>query len=248
MRHGVRVKVGEEVEKEEEKEKRQACAEFSMPPDPAQAGTHYETSGQRYLGFSPPNYPLIVLPPKSQSRQTHEPGLRGGQDRLCRIEGSAIEREEQGTPVDSHNYKAGLAMSQRTVSAEKLQEIHDLAANWGKIVARRAFGEPGPGTDIDFQTMEQIAAAAARGLIEGTLTTLVEQQAQALPAEQPCPDCGHLCPVGYADRPLAVKDGQITLHEPVCHCPACRRDFFPPAAGAASGQPQLQPDRAADDR
>jgi hypothetical protein len=141
-----------------------------------------------------------------------------------------------------------LALSQRIPSPEKLQEIHDLAAGWGKIVARRVFGEPGPGTDIDFQAMEQIATAAARGLIEGTLTTLAGQQAQTLPAFQPCPDCGHLCPVGYADRPLAVKDGPITPHEPVCHCPGCRRDFFPPAARLAFGQPQLQPDRAADDR
>ena len=48
-------------------------------------------------------------------------------------------------------------MSQRTVSAEKLQEIRELAAQWGKIVARRAFGDAGPGLDIDFSTMEQVA-------------------------------------------------------------------------------------------
>jgi len=140
-------------------------------------------------------------------------------------------------------------MSQRPLSAEKLQEIHDLAAGWGKIIARRVFGEPGPGTDIDFQTLEQIAAAAARGLTEGTLATLLEQQAQPLLATpQPCPDCGRLCSVGSEQRALTVKGGQFTLNEPVCHCPDCRRDFFPPAAGAASGQPRLQSDRVADDR
>jgi len=139
-------------------------------------------------------------------------------------------------------------MSQRTVSAEKLKEIQDLAAGWGKIVARRVFGEPGPGTDVDFRTMEQIAAAAARGLIEGTLTTLVEQQAQSMPTEQACPECGYLCTVGHEDRTLKVKDGEITLNEPVCYCPDCRRDFFPPTARAAAGHSRLQPDRAADDR
>jgi hypothetical protein len=139
-------------------------------------------------------------------------------------------------------------MSQRKLSPEKLQEIRELAAGWGKIVARRVLGEPGPGTEIDFQAMEQIAAAAAAGLTEGTLATLLEQQAQALPAEQPCPDCGRLCPVGYEDRPLAVKGGQLTLHEPVCHCPDCRRDFFPPQGLTAPGQPRLQPGRPADDR
>jgi hypothetical protein len=139
-------------------------------------------------------------------------------------------------------------MTQRNLSAEKLQEIHDLAAGWGKIVARRVLGDAGPGTDIDFQAMEQVAAAAARGLTEGTLTTLLAQQALTLATEQPCPDCGRLCPVDYQDRPLAVKGGQLSLHEPVCHCPDCRRDFFPPTALPASGQPRLQPDRAADHR
>jgi hypothetical protein len=120
-------------------------------------------------------------------------------------------------------------MTQRTLSAEKLQEIRELAAGWGKIIARRVFGEPGPGADIDFQAMERIAASASRGLLEGTLSTLLEQQAQTLPTEQPCPDCGYLCAVGHDDRPLSVPGGELTLHEPVCYCPDCRRDFFPPA-------------------
>jgi hypothetical protein len=134
------------------------------------------------------------------------------------------------------------------LSPQKLQEIREFAAQWGKIVARRAFGEPGPDRAPDFQAMEQVAAAAARGLLEGTLETLLEQQARALPDQQPCPACGRLCPVGYEDRSLTVKDAQLTLHEPVCHCPDCRRDFFPPPDLPAPGQPQLQPQRLADDR
>ena len=139
-------------------------------------------------------------------------------------------------------------MSQRNLSAEKLKEIHDLAAGWGKIIASRVFGESGPDLTVDFQAMEQVAAAAASGLTEGTLATLVKQQAQTLGSEQPCPDCGRLCPVDYEDRPLAVKGGHLTLHEPVCHCPDCRRDFFPPPTLPAPGQPRLQPDRVAHDR
>lgn len=138
-------------------------------------------------------------------------------------------------------------MAQPKLSAQKLQEIHDLAAQWGKIVARRVGGAAGPDRPLDFQAMEQAAAAAAAGLTEGTLTTLLEQQAQRLGNEQPCPACGRLCPVTYEDRPLTVQGGHLTLHEPVCHCPAWRRDFFPPAAHAAAGQPPLQPDRVAAD-
>lgn len=139
-------------------------------------------------------------------------------------------------------------MSQRTVSAEKLQEIRELAAQWGKIVARRAFGDAGPGLEIDFSTLEQIAGAATAGLTEGTLSTLLDQQARSLPEELACPDCGCPCPVSYEDRTLTAKGGQLPLHEPVCHCPECRRDFFPPPDPPASGQPQLQPRRGRDDR
>jgi hypothetical protein len=139
-------------------------------------------------------------------------------------------------------------MAQRKLAPEKLQEIHDLAAQWGKIVARRVVAEPDPEQQLDFQALEQVAAAAAAGLTEGTLATLLAHQAQTLGSEQPCPTCGRLCPVAYEDRPLTVKGGHLTLHEPVCHCPACRRDFFPPPQRPAPGQPQLQPDRVAVDR
>jgi hypothetical protein len=125
-------------------------------------------------------------------------------------------------------------MSQSKLSPQKLQEIRELAAGWGKIIARRAFADGVPGEAIDFSTMEQLAAAAAAGLTEGTLAVLLEQQAQALGPEQPCPDCGRLCPVAHEDRPLAVKGAHLNLHEPVCHCPDCRRDFFPPAGVPAS--------------
>jgi hypothetical protein len=139
-------------------------------------------------------------------------------------------------------------MSRQQLSAQKLQEIRDLAAQWGQIVARRVAPQAGPAPQLDFMALEQIAAAAAAGLTEGALAALLSQQAQALPDQLPCPDCGHLCPVGSEARPLTVKGGQLTLREPVCHCPACRRDFFPPADPAPPGQPQLQPDRVAHDR
>jgi hypothetical protein len=128
-------------------------------------------------------------------------------------------------------------MSQRKLAADKLQEIQELAAGWGKIIARRV-GDAAGGNALDFQAMEQIAAAAT-GLTEGTRTTLLEQQAAALPAFQPCPGCGRLCPGTYEDRPRAANGGPLTLHAPACHCPDCRRDFFPPAARPASGQPRF---------
>ena len=76
-------------------------------------------------------------------------------------------------------------MPRRQLTSELLQEIRDLARGWGKIVARRAFGESGPGLDVDFDMMEQIARAAATGLTEGALATALQQQSQALGDTQP---------------------------------------------------------------
>lgn len=114
---------------------------------------------------------------------------------------------------------------------QELDQLHALAAQWGKIVSKRAFGDDGPGLDVDFRTMEQIAAVAAHGLTEGTLQLLLHQQAQRLPPEQPCPQCGTLCATRCSKRPLTARGAEIEQVEPVAHCPDCRRDFFPPADG-----------------
>lgn len=126
-------------------------------------------------------------------------------------------------------------MPRRQLTPEMLQEIRDLAQGWGKIVARRAFGDQGPGLDVDFDMMEQIARAAAAGLTEGTLATALAQQSDALGDTQPCPGCGAPCPVRREPRELATPGATVAHDEPACHCPACRRDFFPPAAPAAPG-------------
>ena len=112
---------------------------------------------------------------------------------------------------------------------EDLRELHDLARQWAKIVSKRAFGDDGPGLDVDFRTFEQIATAAAHGLTEGTLQLLLEQQAGKLPEEQPCPACGKLCPTKPHTRPLSAQGAEIHQVERIAHCPDCRRDFFPPA-------------------
>lgn len=119
-------------------------------------------------------------------------------------------------------------------TTEELQELHDLAARWAQIVSKRAFGNDGPGLDVDFRTFEQIATAAAQGITEGTLRLLLEQQADKLPSEQPCPTCGKLCPTEPHTRQLTTQGATVQQVERIAHCPDCRRDFFPPADAAGT--------------
>jgi hypothetical protein len=46
-----------------------------------------------------------------------------------------------------------------------------------------------------------------------------------------CPACGTRCETDRKTRPVTSIDGPLRVEEPVGHCPACRRDFFPPAGG-----------------
>src|SRR4051794_38112603 len=43
-----------------------------------------------------------------------------------------------------------------------------------------------------------------------------------------CPECGTRCEVVPRQRRLTSIDGPLAFDEPACHCPRCRRGFFPP--------------------
>ena len=102
-----------------------------------------------------------------------------------------------------------------------------LAGDWGKVVARRAFGNAGPAEDVAFDTFEQIAVDAAQALTRGTIEQLLRSDTQRLGPVQPCPQCGQNCSLRTEPRYLVVRGATVHYDEPVCHCPACRRDFFP---------------------
>src|SRR3954471_4275841 len=139
-------------------------------------------------------------------------------------------------------------MGSRKLTAEDLEQITKLAKSWGKIVVRQAFGEAGPGLDVDLSQMEDVAVAAARGLTAGAVEEATSQQGRLLGTEQPCPKCGRLCGVGSEERPLRVRGGTFEHQEPKCYCPACRRAFFPSATAAEDRRPRLQSGDPAQDR
>ena len=122
-------------------------------------------------------------------------------------------------------------MPRTHLTPAELQGLHERAAEWGKIIARRSGDDA---LEFDLDALEQIAQAAAAGLVEGTLQCLPQRQADALGDQRPCPACGRLCPLTYEGRTAHVQGGvALPYHEPVCHCPDCRRDFFPPAPAPA---------------
>ena len=83
------------------------------------------------------------------------------------------------------------------------------------------------GENATSASIEAAARKLGRAVTRHVTQDLALRQTQLLGEPQPCPICETLCAVGIGDRPLTTGDGPVELHEAVCHCPACRRDFFP---------------------
>jgi len=115
--------------------------------------------------------------------------------------------------------------------------VERLAEGWGKVVARRVHDEVGPELDLDADDIEQMAITAARAVARGTIADLLERKAALLGPEQACPTCRRPGAVRRRPRAIDFWGGEVNYAEPVCHCPACRRDFFPSAAGVAADDP-----------
>jgi hypothetical protein len=122
-------------------------------------------------------------------------------------------------------------MASKEAQERKLKEIQEIAAGWGKILAAEAF-PGGPSLDVTLADMEELAVAASRALVKGAVETMAQTQGAQFGQEAPCPTCGRMCSLKILPRPVVVRGGDAMLDEPVGHCPTCRRDFFPSAAGA----------------
>ena len=126
--------------------------------------------------------------------------------------------------------------------SEDPSDLRDLAYGWGKVVSRRAYGTEGPGLDCDFDSIESLAVDIGQAVIKGTIEESLRTQLKLLGDHQPCPTCARSCPVETTPRSIQIRVGSIRYDEPVCHCPACRRDFFPSAPQFAARLAQLLPD------
>ncbi len=117
--------------------------------------------------------------------------------------------------------------------------LREMASGWGKIVARRAYGDEGPGLDLDFDSIESLAVDMGQAVIAGAVQEILRKQSQRLGDHQPCPECGRASPVDKRPRTIQIRGGTVTYDEPVCRCPACRRDFFPSPPEFAARLAQL---------
>ena len=115
--------------------------------------------------------------------------------------------------------------------------IESMAEGWGKVVARRVHEAVGPDLDLDAEDIEQAAITVARAVARSTIADLLRRKTSLLGAEQPCPTCQRLCLVQSQTRTINFWGGPVPYPEPKCHCPACRRDFFPPPSDPAADAP-----------
>ena len=130
-------------------------------------------------------------------------------------------------------------MAGHGLSQAGLERLREMARACGKAVAQEAYGDRGPGLDVDLAGIEEIAWAVAQGITQGTCEELTRRQARELPMAQPCPACGQECVVEYDEssrddtRPMRVRSGSFQLKEPRAWCDRCERSFFPSASRVA---------------
>jgi hypothetical protein len=92
--------------------------------------------------------------------------------------------------------------------------------------------------DVRFTEMEAAGHRLGRSVAQMATERLALARAERLTGPQPCPTCGRACPLIHRERKLETIDGPMDLCEPVCHCSACRRDFFPSASGIGARSAQ----------
>jgi hypothetical protein len=125
----------------------------------------------------------------------------------------------------------GLKMSQEArngrpvVSLAVEEKMRELA----ELITRERFGPEGVPQDITFSEIEAIGHQAGRVFAAQVDRELMTDHGKRFGDEHPCPQCGRRCSSQPFARTLKTRDGTMELPETVCHCPDCRRSFFPSA-------------------
>lgn len=80
-----------------------------------------------------------------------------------------------------------------------------------------------------YSVLEQAAHGLGQELAKATQERAAREVAAECSFTSACPKCGQVCSVTQSRRTVTSLDGPVEILEPVAHCPACRRDFFPSA-------------------
>ncbi len=118
---------------------------------------------------------------------------------------------------------------------DRRAKIARLSAELAELLCGGILEETKPGEALTFATIEARAHEAGRELARQATKQAVQSHAERFDGLQPCPTCGKLCRVEARKRTILTVDGPVELTEPGCHCPTCRRDFFPSASPVEIG-------------
>lgn len=126
-------------------------------------------------------------------------------------------------------------MFESSWSEEDQLAVERLAKKFGvNLQAAEVAGE-----EASFTSIELAARRVGQAVTRRVTEDLALQQTRLLDQPQPCPTCQQLCEVEVRRRPLTTGDGPVELSESVCHCSACRRDFFPSAGPLEASSARL---------
>jgi hypothetical protein len=94
------------------------------------------------------------------------------------------------------------------------------------------YGPEGPPKNTTFAEIEEFGHEVGRMLGRAVDQQLTSQHAEQFQDASTCPTCQMVCerkptPV---ERKIQTSDGPVPVHEPVCRCSVCNRDFFPSAS------------------
>lgn len=117
---------------------------------------------------------------------------------------------------------------------KKVELTADAQKKFEECVAAMAacgFGPDGPPLETTFAEIEEFGHEVGKMVARAVDEQLTKQHAHHFDGTAACPSCETECPIAESpkSRPFQTTDGDVPLHEPICHCPVCHRDFFPSA-------------------
>jgi hypothetical protein len=131
---------------------------------------------------------------------------------------------------------------------ERRAKIARLSAELAELLGAGILDEAQPGEEMTFAAIEARAHEAGKQVARWATKQAVQSHGERFDGLQACPNCGRLCRVEARKRTILTVDGPVELTEPGCHCPTCRRDFFPAAGALEVGSERIQPGSAGEGR